>query len=65
MTCTITGCTHTWWKPYTVVTTDKAAGFNRAEYLRPIPRDDPEYPRVYGMRADTESLHAQLEFAFH
>jgi hypothetical protein len=27
--------------------------------------DDSDFPRVYGMRADTESYHAELERAFH
>lgn len=30
-----------------------------------MPYDDPEFARVYGMRADTESLHATLEHVFH
>jgi len=41
------------------------AGFHRGEYLRAVPGNDTDYARVYGMRADTESLNATLEQAFH
>ena len=30
-----------------------------------MPVDDAGLPPVYGMRADTESFHAELEYAFH
>ena len=30
-----------------------------------MPVDHPDFPRVYGMRSDTESFYAELEFAFH
>jgi hypothetical protein len=56
---------HTWYEPLTTVGEDASNGFNRAEYLRAIPRSDDEYGRIYGMRADSESLNAQLEYAFH
>lgn len=36
----------------------------RSDYLRVLPPTDPDYSRVYGMRADTESLNAQFERAF-
>jgi hypothetical protein len=65
LTCPETGEIHQWWEPLTATRGDDEVKFNRAEYLRAIPRDDPEYSRVYPMRADTESLHAQLEYAFH
>ena len=41
------------------------AEFDRSDYLRVLPPTDPDYPRVYGMRADTESLNAQFERAFY
>ena len=56
---------HQWWEPITPIAADTAAGFNRCEYLRALPADDVDFPRVYGMRADTESYHAELERAFH
>ena len=37
----------------------------RARPLRGLPPTDPEYPRGYGVRADTESLNAQFELAFY
>jgi hypothetical protein len=63
--CSSTDATHTWHESLTPTADDARADFNRAEYLRALPRDDPDHARVYGMRADTESLHAQLEYAFH
>lgn len=63
--CHHTGEIHTWWEPLTPVAADEGAGFNRCEYLRALPRDDDDYLRTYGMRADTESFHAQLEYKFH
>ena len=49
----------------TLTAADRDAGFNRCEYLRSMPVDHPDFPRGYGMRADTESFHAELEYAFH
>ncbi len=63
--CAATGTTHKWWEPLTPVAADEASGFHRGEYLRAVAIDDTNYDRLYGMRADTESLNAQLEFAFH
>jgi hypothetical protein len=57
--------THAWWEPLTPTDDDRKARFNRCEYLRIVPGHHDDYPRVYGMRADTESLNAQLEHAFH
>lgn len=37
---------------------------NRSDHLCVLPPTDPDYPRVDGMRADTESLNAQFECAF-
>ena len=34
-------------------------------FSTPLLSTDPDYSRVYGMRADTESLNAQFERAFH
>jgi hypothetical protein len=56
---------HHWWEPLTPTRADAVVGFNRAEYLRVVPRTAPDYDRLYPMRSDTESLNAQLEFAFH
>lgn len=36
-----------------------------ADDLRRSPPTDLDYGRVYGMRADTESLNAQFERAFY
>ena len=35
------------------------------DYLCVLPPTDPDYSRVYGIRADTESLNAQFERAFY
>lgn len=56
---------HEWWEPLTHTAADRDVDFNRCEYLRALPIDDPGYQRAYGMRADTESFHAELEYAFH
>lgn len=63
--CTDTGEIHTWWEPLTKTDHDTAVKFNRAEYLRVLPIDDPEFARVYGYRNDIESLNNQLEHGFH
>ena len=63
--CPRTGTTHSWWEPLTPTQGDARHGFNRSEYLRVLPENDDDYARVYGMRADTESLNATLEQAFH
>jgi hypothetical protein len=65
LSCTETGEQHTWWEPLTPVANDAASGLNRCEYLRALPRDDEDFARSYGFRADTESFHAQLERKFH
>ena len=44
---------------------DTDARFHRAEYLRLLACTGPEHRRVYGTRADTESLNATLERAFY
>jgi hypothetical protein len=56
---------HSWWEPLTPTNEDRNAGDNRCEYLRLLPGNHDECTRVYSMRADTESLNAQLEHAFH
>ena len=63
--CPRAGVTHSWWEALTPTRDDNAAGFKRCEYLRILPGTDPDYDRVYGMRADAESLNAQLEHDFH
>jgi hypothetical protein len=63
--CVETGATHSWWESLTALDSDELVGFNRAEYLRAVAADDPDFDWIYGMRADTESLHAQLEFQLH
>lgn len=63
--CPTTHVTHDWWEPLLPVATDKAAKFNRCEYLRVVPVPSKEHARLYGMRQDTESLNAQLERAFY
>jgi len=40
---------------------DKARKFNRTENVRPIPPSDPDFPRLYGRRNDSESLNRGLE----
>ena len=35
--------------------------FNRTENVRPIPPSDPDFPRLYGRRNDSESLNRSLE----
>lgn len=64
LTCQSSQTVHDWWEPLTPTQTDEAHKFNRSDYLRVLPRTDPDYSRVYGMRADTESLNAQFERAF-
>ena len=56
---------HDWWEPLTPMKTDADHKFNRSEYLRVLPPTDSDYSRVYGMRADTESLNAQFERALY
>ncbi len=50
--------------PLTTTKSDATHGFNRADYLRVRPPTDPDCTRIYGMRADNESLNAHLERAF-
>lgn len=40
---------------------DRARKFNRTENVRPIPPSDPDFPRLYGRRNDSESLNRSLE----
>lgn len=40
---------------------DRARGFNRTEHLRPIPPGHPDYERLYGRRADIESINRALD----
>ena len=56
---------HDWWEPLTPTQTDETHKFNRSDYPRVLPPTDPDYSRVYGMRADAESLNAQFERAFY
>ena len=65
LTCRSTDGPHDWWEPLTPTHTDEVHKFNRSDYLRVLPPTDPDYSRVYGMRADTESLNAQFERAFY
>ena len=65
LSCPETGKVHRWHEPLTTIGTDAAGKFLRAEYLRGVSADDPDFDRVYGMRSDVESLNAQLEHAFH
>ena len=65
LTCRSTDTVHDWWEPLTPTQTDEVHKFNRSDYLRVLPPTDPDFSRVYGMRADTESLNAQFERAFY
>ena len=65
LTCRSTDGLHDWWEPLTPTQADEEHKFNRSDYLRVLPPTDPDYSRVYGMRADTESLNAQFERAFY
>jgi len=65
LTCRTSDVVHYWWEPLTPTQTDEGHKFNRSDYLRVLPPTDPDYSRVYGMRADTESLNAQFERAFY
>jgi hypothetical protein len=56
---------HAWWEPLLPVGDDDKARFNRCEYLRVVPTNNPVHRRLYGMLQDTESLNAQLERAFY
>jgi hypothetical protein len=40
---------------------DRKRRFNRTENVRPIPPSDPDFPRLYGRRNDSESLNRSLE----
>lgn len=40
---------------------DRKRKFNRTENVRPIPAADPDSPRLYGRRNDSESLNRALE----
>jgi hypothetical protein len=40
---------------------DHKRKFNRTENVRPIPPSDPDFPRLYGRRNDSESLNRSLE----
>ena len=40
---------------------DRKRKFNRTENVRPIPPSDPDFPRLYGRRNDSESLNRSLE----
>lgn len=63
--CQETGSTHSWWESMTPTDDDRAAKFNRNEYLRNYPITGPDHKIIYRDRADTESFHAQVEQAFH
>ena len=63
--CEQTGLVHEWHEYLTRTEHDRALGFNRAEYLRSLPAQDPDFDRVYGFRSDSESLNAQLEYDWH
>jgi hypothetical protein len=40
---------------------DDRTKFNRTEHLRPIPPGDPDFKRLYGRRADAESINRGLD----
>jgi len=40
---------------------DQARKFNRTENVRPIPPTDPDFPRLYPRRNDSESINRNLE----
>jgi hypothetical protein len=40
---------------------DRKRKFDRTENVRPIPPSDPDFPRLYGRRNDSESLNRSLE----
>ena len=40
---------------------DRKRRFNRTENVRPIPRSDPDFARLYGRRNDSESLNRALQ----
>ena len=40
---------------------DRKRRFNRTENVRPIPPSDPDFPRIYGRRNDSESLNRSLK----
>ena len=40
---------------------DRKRRFNRTENVRPIPPSDPDFPRLYGRRNDSESLNRSLD----
>ena len=63
--CRASDVVHDWWEPLTPTRTDEEHNFNRSDYLRVLPPTDADYARVYGMRADTESLNAQFERAYY
>ena len=60
-----TATVHDGWESPAPTRTEEAYKFNRRDHLRVLPPTNPDYSRVYGMRADTESLNAQLERAFY
>ncbi|MEO8105730.1 MAG: hypothetical protein ABI720_00285 [Actinomycetes bacterium] len=65
LTCRSNDNAHVCWEPLTPTQTEEEHTFNRSDYPRVRPPTDPDYSRVYGMRADTESLNAQFERAFY
>jgi len=40
---------------------DRIQNRRRTRSLRPIPENDPDFARLYGLREDTESMHHHLE----
>jgi len=40
---------------------DRARGLNRAENLRAIPPGDPDFDRLFALRADAESINRHVE----
>lgn len=41
--------------------TERAHNARRTRSLRPIPENDPDFARLYGLREDTESMHHHLK----
>ncbi|HUP73294.1 MAG TPA: hypothetical protein VM282_09610 [Acidimicrobiales bacterium] len=41
--------------------TDNSRKFNRTENVRPIPADDPSFPKLFQRRNDAESINRHIE----
>ncbi len=45
LACHASDTVHNWWEPHTPTQTDETHKFNRSDYLRVLPRTDPDYNR--------------------